>query len=410
MKSYLTKFAPLVLVSGGLLHVFAQSSIFSIIPSPSPNVSGDTLNAVTALSSNEAWAVGFQNDNQLNGSRTLTQHWDGMNWTTVASPNPGSTPACQGQNTGNMLNAVAALSAGNVWAAGFAFDCTSLLKPMVLHFNGTQWRTAPAPPLLTNDNAALNGIAALAANNIYAVGYQPAANGAVLMLIEHFDGHAWSVVPAPSLNSSAVLTSISANSATDIWAVGDQVAPGVAVRTLAVHFDGNAWTVVPTPNPVTGASLDQNVLLSVQAISANDVTAAGFVLDFVNQRELSLVEHWDGTQWTVIPSPNVSTASGSVNTLNGISGSTATDLYAAGFFSDAATSGQPQTLVEHFDGSTWGILPSPRRGLAQHLNAVYALPGSNSVWTVGASSKNGADLESGLLQLPRTLVLFTPIG
>lgn len=404
-------FVAMVLVSGGLSQAYAQTSIFSVIPSPSPNARGNTFNAVTALSANDAWAVGFQNDNQLNGARTLTEHWDGAKWTVVPSPNPGSTPGCRGQNTGNVLNAVAAVSPASVWAVGFSFDCSSLLKPVILHFNGAMWRVVPSPALRTNGNSALNGIAALAANNIYAVGYQPAANGAVLTLVEHFDGHAWSVVPSPNANQTGnVLTSISAHSANDIWAVGDQAAPNIAVLTLALHFDGTTWSVAPTPNPVTGSELDQNVLTSVTAISANDVNAVGFTVDFIRQRELTLVEHWDGAVWTVIESPNVSTESGALNTLTGISESSSNDLYAVGFFSNSSTAGQTETLVEHFDGATWSILASPTRDLAQHLNGVFTLPNSNSVWTVGASSKFGVAAGTGLLQVPRTLVLFTPIG
>ena len=76
----------------------------------------------------------------------------------------------------------------------------------------------------------------------------------------------------------------------------------------------------------------------------------------------------------------------------------------------ADTAGQPQTLVEHFDGTAWGIIASPTRDLAQHLNGVFSLPHSNNVWTVGASAPFGVQVESGLLQAPLTLVLFTPIG
>src|SRR5581483_5377856 len=75
----------------------AQDTTFSIVRSPSPNVQGNTFNAVTGLSSNDIWAVGFQNDNQLNGSRTLTEHWNGNIWAVIASPNPGSPTRCDGQ-------------------------------------------------------------------------------------------------------------------------------------------------------------------------------------------------------------------------------------------------------------------------------------------------------------------------
>ncbi|MFN7997625.1 MAG: hypothetical protein U0Q18_28665 [Bryobacteraceae bacterium] len=398
-----------VAMFGMLGQAPAQTSIFSIIPSPSPNGRGNTLNAVTAVSSDDGWAVGFRNDNQLNGARTLTEHWDGSAWTVVPSPNPGSTPACRGQNTGNVLSAVAAVSRSSVWAVGFSFECSGMQKPMILHFNGSAWQAVPSPALL-NSNAVLNGIAVVAPNNIYAAGFQPAANGAVLTLIEHFDGHAWSVMPSPNANHTGnVLTSISARAANDIWAVGDLVAPNTPVQTLALHFNGTAWSVVPTPSPVSGSGLDQNVLTSVRAASAKDVTAVGFTLDFNTQQRLTLVEHWDGAVWTVIPSPNPGTGAGVLNTLTAVSGS-AGDLYAVGFFANAATAGQPQTLVEHFDGAVWNIVASPTRDQAQQLNGVYSLPNSTNVWAVGASAPFGVQVETGLLQVPLTLVLFTPVG
>ena len=180
----------------------AQVSIFKTVQSPSTNIRGNTFNAVAGLSPTEAWAVGFQSDNQLNGSRTLTDHWNGKTWNVVASPNPGSTPECQAQNSGNMLNAVAEITPTNVWAAGFQFNCHGLLTTMMLQGNCKSWHVVATPALRTNDNSAFNGLAALAADNVFAVGYQPAANGAVLTLIEQFNGSAWSVVPSPNGNST----------------------------------------------------------------------------------------------------------------------------------------------------------------------------------------------------------------
>jgi hypothetical protein len=389
----------------------AQSSIFSNQNSPNPNTQGNTLNAVAALSPSDAWAVGYKNDNNLNDSRTLTLHWDGTTWKTVASPNPGSIPSCQNGNTGNVLTAVAPVSTSDVWAVGFSFTCTALLKPMVLHWDGTAWKTVQTPKVRTNDNSALTSIVALASNNVYAVGYQPASNGAVLTLVEHWNGTAWNVMSSPNANNTGnVLAGISANSPTDIWAVGDQVAPGIPAKTLVEHFNGTKWSVVPSPNVLNTGDLNQNVLTSVQAVSGADITAAGFVLDSSNQRELTLIEHWDGTAWSIIPSPNQSSTAGSLNTLHGVTAVSGTDLYAAGFFADAASSGQQQTFILHFDGSAWSIIPSPTSGLAQQLNGIFALPGTTNVWSVGSFSTNGTDPETGLLIVPLTLVMFSPIG
>jgi hypothetical protein len=286
-----------------------------------------------------------------------------------------------------------------------------LLTTMMLHGNGTTLQAVPTPPLQTNDNSAFNGVAALAANNVYAVGYQPAANGAVLTLIERFNGSTWSVIPSPNGNSTGnVLQAISADSPTDIWAVGDRVAPNVEVRTLVEHFDGNTWTVVPSPNPVTGSDLDQNVLLGVKAISPTDVTAVGFILDSATLRQLTLIEHWDGQSWSVVSSPNESSDFGTLNTLLGVNGLSSGDLYAVGYFGDAATAGQHTAFILHFDGSTWSILPNSARGVAQHLNGVFAIPASRTVWAVGAFSNFGDDPEFGLLEVPQTFVLVAPQG
>ncbi|MBZ5596898.1 MAG: hypothetical protein LAN83_01135 [Acidobacteriia bacterium] len=387
----------------------AQTSIFAIQNSPSPNVQGNTLNAVAALSTSDAWAVGYQNDNNLNDSRTLAMHWDGSQWKLVRTPNPGSH--CQG-NSGNVLNAVAAVAPNDVWAVGFFFTCNALLKPMVLHWDGTAWTPVHTPALNTNDNAALNGIVALAANDIYVVGYQPASNGAVLTLIEHWDGTAWSVVPSPNPSPTGnLLSAVTASSATDIWAVGNSTDQAtVSVQTLALHFDGATWKTVSTPNPLPKQFLDQNVLLSVQSVAANDVTAVGFIADANAQNTLTLIEHWNGTQWSVVPSPNQGEARGDLNTLHGVAAVSGSDLYAAGFYETAATAGQHTTLIEHFDGNTWTIIPSPTRGLAQQLNGIFVLPGTTDVWSVGGASRFGIDFEDGFLQLPKTLVLFSPIG
>jgi hypothetical protein len=167
---------------------------------------------------------------------------------------------------------------------------------------------------------------------------------------------------------------------------------------------------VPSPNPLPKDFLNQNVLTSVHAVSPNNVTAAGFLRDSDNQRVLTLIEHWDGTSWKVVPSPNRSETPGSLNLLRGLAAVSATDIYAVGFFADGATGGQDKTLIEHFDGKAWTIIASPVRGLAQQLNGAFALPGTTNVWSVGAASRFGVSFESGVLQVPVTLVLFSPIG
>jgi hypothetical protein len=385
----------------------AQNSIFDIQHSPSPSPAGNTLNAVTAISDHDVWAVGYKNSNNLNEARTLILHWDGMAWSTVASPNPGR---CQQGNFGNALTSVAAVSSRDVWAVGFTFGCDAQLQPLSLHWNGTRWRAVSIPTLPFGNNS-LNGVQALATDNVYAVGYQTASNGGTVTLVEHWDGKTWTVVSSPNSNNTGnVLSAISASSPTDIWAVGNAVAPGIPVETLVVHFDGVSWKLVDSPNPLPTGDLNQNVLMGVQAISPTNATAVGYILEANGLRELTMVQHWNGKKWKVVSSPNVDQNPGSFNTLRGVASVSPTDLYAVGFFANGNTGGQQETLVEHFNGSGWTIVSSPTKGLAQQLIGVAALPGTPDVWSVGAWAKNGTDPEDGFLILPRSLILFSPIG
>jgi hypothetical protein len=48
---------------------------------------------------------------------TLVAHWNGTRWTGVASPNPG----------GSFLNAVSALSPSDAWAVGYDNTGTLIL-------------------------------------------------------------------------------------------------------------------------------------------------------------------------------------------------------------------------------------------------------------------------------------------
>src|SRR5947209_19350297 len=95
------------------------------------------------------------------------------NWRVVPSPNPAT-----GKTIFNTLNGVAAVSANDVWAVGTEMNSTPN-QAIVEHWNGTKWQLSkPAQASF----AELNGVVALAADNVWAVG----------TLIEHWNGSTWS--------------------------------------------------------------------------------------------------------------------------------------------------------------------------------------------------------------------------
>lgn len=66
------------------------------------------LNSISALSTSDVWGVGVKLTNNYSVDQTLIKHYDGYAWSTVASPNPGSTY--------NVLNGVAAVASDSAWS------------------------------------------------------------------------------------------------------------------------------------------------------------------------------------------------------------------------------------------------------------------------------------------------------
>src|SRR5205085_6716456 len=97
-------------------------------------------------------------------------------------------------------------------------------------------------------------------------------------------------------NGDNALNGIAAASSNDIWAVGYQSsAPGAASSTLVLHYDGTSWTIVPSPNP---GGLTSS-LARVVAITDGRIWAAGFYYDGTQGRTLLL--HGDTSGFETVP-------------------------------------------------------------------------------------------------------------
>src|SRR5262245_60020116 len=80
------------------------------------------------------------------------------------------------------------------------------------------WTGAQPPDSGTVSNV-LQSVTVVSSCNAWAVGYQ-SSGGSDTILIEHWNGSAWKLVPGPEIGASAELVSVRAVSARDIWAVG----------------------------------------------------------------------------------------------------------------------------------------------------------------------------------------------
>jgi hypothetical protein len=132
-----------------------------------------------------------------------------------------------------------------------------------------------------------------------------------------------------------------------------------------MHWDGTVWTIVPSPNSAAGYSS----LLGVAAVSATDIWAVGG-----GQR--TIIEHWDGTAWTIVPGaedPNLETRLAAVTAL------ASDDVWAVGQYFDDLENGH--TLIQHWDGHQWHIVPSPDAGDSFLFSVAAVTP--HDIWAAG---------------------------
>jgi hypothetical protein len=152
---------------------------------------------------------------------------------------------------------------------------------------------------------------------------------------------------------------------------------GLFQRTLTEHWNGTAWNIVSSPNRGL-SSPPVDVLVGVACISASECWAAGSN-DDQNGVGQTLVERWDGTLWTIVDSPNPS-GSSSFRTVTCASPAQPEECWAVG---ETVTGQQrAQTLIEEWDGSAWSIVSSPNSGNYNDLLGVTCAS-HGDCWAVG---------------------------
>src|SRR6202162_556115 len=290
-------------------------SIFKVVPTPNENFNSD-LFAASASSPNDIWAVG-----------NSTIHFDGTKWTAFPAP------LIKGDLTAD-LQGVVNVSPTLAWAVG---NITLGANPgqIIEQWGGTKWRLFPNPTPPPNSEADLFAIISTSANDIWAVG-NLVQDSLSFNLFEHWDGTAWTVTTIADNNFEA-LTGVAADATNDAWAVG--WVAGSATTTLAIHWNGTEWTHVATPRNLGHGP---NVLNAVLTLRPNEAWAVGYSTPGKAEESatLTLILHWDGISWKVVPSPNIGPKSRfQSNTLLGLTANSANDIWAFGSYLESDGSG-----------------------------------------------------------------------
>jgi hypothetical protein len=306
-------------------------------------------------------------------------------WTLVPSQNP---------STSTTVYASVAVASKDVWMVGsFINHGTSgpFLQTLVERWNGTAWQVVASPNPGAEYNALL-GVAHIPGGGLWAVGYMSnSTNGARLdqTLIEHWNGKSWRVVTSPDVGQdNNDLYGVVALSSTDAWAVGSYGSPGTSNpgQTLIEHWDGTQWSVVSSQSP---GSYD-NGLGGIAIVSPTSVWAVGSTSNIGPTQ--TLIEHWNGTQWSVVSSPDPGS---SVDALSGVAALGINNAWAVGYYVVGNNPGQ--TLTLHWNGTAWKVVSSPNDGSDNNfLDTVTRIPGTSQVWAMGSHFVTGTDQEASL--------------
>jgi hypothetical protein len=358
------------------------ASGWTIVSAP-PAGQNAPLRAVSAVSATDAWAVGYHSGNAGTnvGAKPLIDNWNGAAWSAASVPaTPGNTA---------LLLAVSASSATDAWAVGRTQVNKSSFEGLALHWNGTAWSVSPgfSAALSGIGGASAVGVADISPTDAYAIGDSAAtASGSLVQ----WTGTAWSAVTLPrpaNANSNTTLSAISANGPDDVWIVGTFLDSATHQNeTFSEHFNGTAWSVVPMPL-VSNSNINAFYLFNgIQANSPSDVWAVGESSVVDSTTSSNLIEHWNGTAWSIVPSPSPGTG----DSLTGVTTSNAaSDVWAVGVTVPAGAT-QAQTLTLNWNGTAWTTVASPDAGSPSVLNSVSTSPGSAIVWAVGESGVSGS--------------------
>jgi hypothetical protein len=306
---------------------------WSMVPTPSIGTSVTRLTSVAARSPEEAWAVGLWRNTSV-GAGPLIVRWDGAAWGQVEMPATAhlgtmpqtvgaaiapnddawvvgyvtttyptynmpllmrrragswdivSTAALRPQTVypfaarGGLLSAAAALAPDDVWAVGLGGgygDGGATAVPLAVHWDGSSW-TAFEVPRVANRHHDLVAIAAIATDDVWAVGEYRNIAGAYRGITYHWNGTNWSHVPSPIENiPGSGLIDITATASDEVWAIGTGDSAVVLMR-----WNGSQWSLMQPP-PNTGGS--------ILATGPDDLWASGW----------DGYWHWNGSAWTAVP-------------------------------------------------------------------------------------------------------------
>jgi hypothetical protein len=277
------------------------------------------------------------------------------------------------------INDIDALSATDIWAVGSNFGT---IESLTIHYDGSTWSVVASPS--PGANNVLASVATVASDDVWAVGWTLVRENQPFVV--HWDGTQWTEVPTPRVNGrTALLLGVDAVGPDDVWAVGYSTTNGGSrYRSLAEHWDGSSWSIAPTPRP---RHHRESQLLAVKAFATDDVWAVGSWTHRLEERR-TLAEHWDGTSWSVVRG---GPGTQPLTFLDAVDGVAPDDLWAVGATGDPT--GGSDVRTQRWDGTAWTVVDSVNTSGFQNWLTDVSGVASEDVWSVGVNYQ-GYGIES----------------
>jgi hypothetical protein len=335
------------LLAGALAAVpAAAASTAGLHVVASPFINNSCLSGAAVIGASDMWAVGdidtgtfgcnpFQTVGTGSGGgpfQTLAEHFNGTSWSVV--PTPALKDAA--------LSGVAGAAGNNVWAVGDQAEGSSF-NTLIEHWDGTSWTVVPGPKL--PKDSALTGVTAPATNNAWAVGFTSGSTA----LVEHWDGTSWSIVSSRAFTGVSISAgAVSADSSTDVWAMGFLATGSTTAENVSLHWNGTSWSQIPAAHLRSGGVGPLSALSPANVWAVG--TGPGAPTGGFSAHPTAVIEHWDGTSWSVVPSPNPNPSGN--NSLGAVAAVSANDVWAVGLQLQGP-------FTEHWDGTSWSIISAP---------------------------------------------------
>ena len=184
-------------------HLMVQhwnGSQWSLVPAPvTIGGSGNFVDDIEAIAADDIWFVGDWLEfppTSAAQKRALAMRWNGSGFQVFPTPFFDNAPI-----GGHGLTAVSAVSSDDVWAVGGGHDGDYVGFSYIVHWNGSQWEYRPGPT--AGSAHRLYDVEAVASNDVWAVGDYFDANGYHGMML-HFDGASWTRLPDPPVGGASI--------------------------------------------------------------------------------------------------------------------------------------------------------------------------------------------------------------